>query len=66
MISRLVYHILDEYRIYVYDLYSDNELNNDMEQRPWINYKQTRNLLIKIFSKRTNKSFEIFVFVFSS
>jgi hypothetical protein len=59
MISRLVYNILDEYRLYVCDLYSDNEVNNDMEQRPWINYKQTRNSLIKIFSKK-----ELFVILF--
>jgi hypothetical protein len=52
MISRLIYHILDEYRIYICDLYSDNDLNNDVEQRPWINYKQTRSLLMKIFSKK--------------
>ncbi|CAF1322246.1 unnamed protein product, partial [Adineta steineri] len=51
MISRLIYHILDEYRLYICDLYSDNDLNNDMEQRPWINYKQTRSLLIKLFIK---------------
>jgi hypothetical protein len=51
MISRLIYHILDEYRLYICDLYSDNDLNNDMEQRPWINYKQTRTVLIKLFSK---------------
>ena len=51
MISRLVSHILGEYRLYVYDLYSDNDMNNDLEQRPWIHYKQTRSSLIKIFSK---------------
>jgi hypothetical protein len=57
MISRLVYYILGEYRLYICDLYSDNEVNNDTEQRPWINYKQTRTLLIKTFSK-------IFIFIF--
>ncbi|CAF0771571.1 unnamed protein product [Adineta ricciae] len=51
MISRLVYRILDEYRLYMCDLYSDNDLNNDTEQRPWVNYKQTRSALIKIFIK---------------
>ena len=56
MIFRLVYHILEEYRLYIYDLYSDNELNNDMEQQPWIHYKQTRNLLIKIFRKEISFS----------
>lgn len=54
MISRLVSHILKEYRLYVCDLYSDNDLNSDLEQRPWINYKQTRSSLIKIFSKDKN------------
>ncbi|CAF2510928.1 unnamed protein product [Rotaria sp. Silwood2] len=51
MISRLVYYVLDEYRLYICDLYSDNEINNDSEQRPWINYIQKRSLLIKIFIK---------------
>ncbi|CAM2705605.1 unnamed protein product [Rotaria socialis] len=51
MISRLVYNILDEYRVYVCDLYSDGESNNDAEQKPWINYKQKRSSLIKIFIK---------------
>ncbi|CAF5199704.1 unnamed protein product, partial [Rotaria magnacalcarata] len=49
MISRLVYNVLDEYRVYVCDLYSDGESNNDAEQKPWINYKQKRSSLIKIF-----------------
>ncbi|CAF3422858.1 unnamed protein product, partial [Rotaria sp. Silwood2] len=51
MISRLVYYVLDEYRLYICDLYSDNEINNDSEQRQWINYIQKRSLLIKIFIK---------------
>lgn len=51
MTSRLVAQILKEYRLYVCDLYSDNDLTSDLEQRPWINYKQTRSSLMKIFSK---------------
>ncbi|CAF4224581.1 unnamed protein product, partial [Rotaria magnacalcarata] len=39
------------YRVYVCDLYSDGESNNDAEQKPWINYKQKRSSLIKIFIK---------------
>jgi len=49
MISRLIYFVLNEYRIYICDLYSDTEMTNSVEQRPWIHYKQSRSLLMRIF-----------------
>ena len=51
MISRLIYYILNEYRLYICDLYSDSELDAGLEQRPWVHYKQTRTQLLKIFGK---------------
>lgn len=52
MISRLIYFVLNEYRIYICDLYSDTEMTNSSEQRPWIHYKQSRSLLMRIFSSK--------------
>jgi len=65
MISRLVYHILDEYRLYICDLYSDHEMTSNFEQRPWVNYKQTRSLLIKVFSKFQRNIFFSWIICFS-
>lgn len=53
MIARLIFYILNEYRLYICDLYSDNELDTGLEQRPWVHYKQTRTLLLKVFRKST-------------
>ena len=57
MAARLIFSILNEYRLYIYDLYTDIDTNNKDEQRPWIHYKQTRTLLLRIFSTSTRETF---------